>query len=159
MTIFNACSTSRGLKMQGHESVMSACISYMQTCALMQMHTSLFLCCLAQLAGWDAMATVVAENIKKAWEMKDTLCASIVARACALRRRSQNLYLSLLVIIYHCLLCTWPWCNNNTSHHVWIFRPDCDLQTMSGDTLGATSLVFAVQNLNKNQPFPFKSKY
>lgn len=40
------------------------------------------------------MATVVAENIKKAWEMKDTLCAGIVARTCALRWRSQNLYLS-----------------------------------------------------------------
>lgn len=58
------------------------------------LHMPLLLWCLTQLAGWDAIATVVAENIRKAWEMKDTLCAGIVARKCALRWKSQNLFLS-----------------------------------------------------------------
>lgn len=116
MTIFNGCSTSRGLKMHVHEST----IQYV-------LHTPLLLWCLTQLAGWDAMATVVAENIKKAWEMKDTLCAGIVARTCALRWKSQNLFLSYRqrgggevaccahdigendVILHHLQ------CNNNTS--------------------------------------------
>lgn len=90
------------------------------------LHMPLLLWCLTQLAGWDAMATVVAENIKKAWEMKDTLCAGIVARTCALRWKSQNLFLSYRqrvggvaccahdlgendVILHHLQ------CNNNTS--------------------------------------------
>lgn len=69
------------------------------------LHMPLLLWCLTQLAGWDAMATVVAENIKKAWEMKDTLCAGIVARTCALRWKSQNLFLSYRQRRGGCLLC------------------------------------------------------
>lgn len=61
--------------------------------AITETHTSLLLCCPAQLASRDAMATVVAENIKEAWEVEDTarVGVCVYVRTCALRWRSRSL--------------------------------------------------------------------
>ncbi len=58
----------------------------MHTRTITEIHTSLLLCCLAQLASWDTMATVVAKNIKEAWEVEDTVCVCVCV--CALRWRT-----------------------------------------------------------------------
>lgn len=79
---------SSGFKMQDKSALMHHIICWHTE--LSTKRTSLSLCRPAQLASCDAMATVVAENTKEAWEVKDPLCVWCVVcvHTCASRWRS-----------------------------------------------------------------------